>query len=208
VTESAAPASTAPVGTTVTFSASASGCPNPLYQFWVLAPGSTTWQVLHAYSSTATFNWNTTGLAAGTYRYTVWVRDASSAGTGCNSLGCFDAYSPATSYTLTSTPCASVTESAAPTSTTTRGTTVAFTASASGCPHPLYQFWILTPGSTTWQIAQPYSTNATFNWSTTGLPAGTYRYTVWVRDASSTGTGSNSLGTFDAYFPATNYTLT
>jgi hypothetical protein len=206
--ETAAPGSPQLSGTSVTFTATASGCPNPLYQFWILAPGSTTWQVAKAYSSSASFAWNTSGLPAGTYRYTVWVRDASSTGTSCGSLGCFDAYAPATGYALTSQPCISVTESAAPTSTATAGTTVVFTASASGCPHPLYQFWILAAGSTTWQIAQAYSTNATFNWSTTGLPAGTYRYTVWVRDSSSSGTNSNSLGTFDAYSPATAYTLT
>jgi hypothetical protein len=208
VTESAAPVSTAASGTTVVFTASASGCPSPQYQFWTLAPGSTTWMIGQAYSPTATFNWNTTGLAAGSYRYTVWVRNSSSTGTACNNLGCFDAYFPATAYTLTSTPCASVTESAAPVSTAAAGTTVVFTASASGCPNPLYQFWVLAPGSTTWTIGQAYSPTATFNWNTTGKPTGAYRYTVWVRDASSSGTNSNNLGSFDTYFPATTYTLT
>jgi hypothetical protein len=161
-----------------------------------------------AYSPTATFNWSTTGLAAGSYRYTVWVRNSSSTGTACNNLGCFDAFFPATAYTLTSTPCTSVTESAAPVSTAAAGTTVVFAASASGCPNPLYQFWILAPGSTTWTIGQAYSPTATFNWNTTGKPTGAYRYTVWVRDASSAGTNSNNLGSFDTYFPATTYTLT
>jgi len=207
VSESAAPPSTATAGTSVTFTGSASGCPSPLYQFWVLAPGSTTWMIGQAYSPTATFNWNTTGKAAGTYRYTVWVRNSSSTGTSCNNLGCFDTYFAATTYTLTSTPCSSVTESAAPVSTAAAGTTVVFTASASGCANPQYQFWILAPGSTTWTIAQAYSPTATFTWNTTGKPAGAYRYTVWVRDASSAGTNSNNLGTFDTYFPATSYTL-
>jgi hypothetical protein len=31
-------------------------------------------------------------LAAGTYRFSVWVRDASSAGISCNSLGCNDTF--------------------------------------------------------------------------------------------------------------------
>ncbi len=81
------------------------------------------------------------------------------------------------------------------------GTGVAFTAIASGCPHPLYQFWILAPGSHTWTIVQAYSASATLNWTTTGLPAGTYLYTVWIRDAS-------SAAGYDAYFPGTAYTLT
>jgi hypothetical protein len=209
VSEAAAPPSTAASGTTVNFTASGvTGCSSPRYQFWILAPGSTTWTIGQAYSPVATFAWNTTGLPTGIYRYTVWVRDAGSAGTGSNNLGTFDAYFPATNYTLTSTPCTSVTESAAPPSTATRGTTVTFTASGSGCPNPRYQFWILAPGSTTWTIAQAYSPTATLAWNTNGLAPGTWRYTVWVRDASSAGTGSNNLGTFDAYFPATNYTLT
>jgi cell wall-associated protease len=208
VTESAAPVSTAASGTTVTFTAGASGCPNPLYQFWILAPSSSRWTIAQPYSSSTTLSWNTTGKPAGAYLYTVWVRDASSAGTTGNNLGSFDAFFPATVYTLTSTPCASVSESAAPVSTEASGTTVTFTASASGCPNAVYQFWMLAPGSTTWTVVQSYSSNATFTWVTTGKPAGAYRYTVWVRDASSAGTNSNNLGSFDAYFPSTAYTLT
>jgi spore germination protein YaaH len=206
-TDSAAPGSPQLSGTAITFSAGASGCPHPLYQFWVLAPGSSIWKVGQAYSTSATFAWNTTGLPGGTYLYTVWVRDSASPGTSCNSLGCFDTYFPASSYALRS-PCGSVTEAAAPASTAPRGTSITFSATASGCSRPLYQFWILAPGSHTWQIGQAYSSSATFTWNTTGLAAGGYVYTVWVRDASSTGTSSNSLGSFDSYSPATGYTLT
>jgi hypothetical protein len=56
-------------------------------------------------------------------------------------------------------------------------------------------------------IAQAYSASATFNWNTAGLPAGTYRFSVWVRDASSPGATSTSLGTFDAFVGA-SYVLT
>ena len=38
------------------------------YEFWTLAPGSSTWQLARGYSATAGFTWNTTGKAAGTYR--------------------------------------------------------------------------------------------------------------------------------------------
>ena len=207
MTASAAPASPQAPGTAVAFTGSAVGCTSPLYQFWTLAPGSSTWVVAQAYSSNATFNWNTTGKAAGAYRVSVWVRDASSAGAFCNSLGCDDAFVPGFLYTLTSTPCTSVTASAAPNSPQARGTAITITGTASGCSSPLYEFWILPPGSSTWTIAQAYSSNATFAWSTTGLPAGTYRYSVWVRDASSSGVSCNSLGCNDAFVPGTAYTL-
>ena len=201
LTASAAPLSPSTPGTAVTFTGSASGCTNPLYQFWTLAPGSSTWIVAKAYSTSATFQWNTSGLAFGTYRYSVWARDAGSAGTNSNGLGSYDAFVPGTAYTLASTACTSATASAAPASSVATGTAVTFTAVASGCPNPRYQFWVLAPGSTTWQVGQAYSTSATYSWTTLGLPAGTYRYSVWVRDAGSS-------GSYDAYFPGTAYTLT
>src|SRR5260370_26788968 len=84
--------------------------------------------------------------------------------------------------------CTSVTASAAPASPQAPGTAVTFTGVASGCGStPLYQFWILPPGSSTWTIAQAYSSSATFNWTTTGLAAGLYHFSVWVRDSSSSG---------------------
>ena len=143
------------------------------------------------YSSSATFAWNTTP-PAGTYRYSVWVRDASSS-------AAYDGYFPGAVYTLTTTPCTSVTASAAPASPQAAGTVITITASASGCANPRYEIWILPPGGT-WTIVQPYSSTATFTWQTT--PAtGTYRYSVWVHDASSS-------ATYDTYFPGTAYTLT
>jgi hypothetical protein len=171
VTDSAAPSATSPAGTTVTFTASASGCAQPLYQFWILAPGSHTWQIVQPYSSTATYSWKTTGLPGGSYLYTVWARDASSTGAACSYLGCNDAFFPGTAYSLTTQACTSVTDSAAPASPSLPGTTVSFTAIASGCAHPLYQFWILAPGSHTWQIVQAYSSSTTFTRSGPATPA-------------------------------------
>jgi hypothetical protein len=191
VTASAAPASPQSAGTPVAITASASGCPNARYEFWILTSGGS-WTIAQSYSGAATFNWNTTP-PAGIYRYSVWVRDASSASG-------YDAFFPGTTYTLTTTPCTSVTASPAPSSPQAHGTPVTITASASGCSNPRYEFWILAPGAS-WTIVQTYSSTATFSWNTTGLPAGIYRYSVWVRDNS-------SAAAYDAYFPGTTYTLT
>src|SRR5439155_300410 len=130
---------------------------------------------------------------AGTYRYSVWARDASS-------TAAYDAFSPGTAYTLTTQHCTSASASAAPASAQAAGTTVTLTGSASGCPNPRYEFWVQTPGSSCRAVVLAYSSSATFNWNTTGLPAGNYRYSVWVRDAS-------SGAAYDAYFPGTAYTL-
>jgi hypothetical protein len=198
VTSSAAPSSPSVPGTSVAFTASGAGCPSPLYEFWILAPGGS-WTVAQAYSTSATFNWNTTGQGPGAYRFSVWVRDAGSGGTSCNSLGCSDAFVPGFAYTITGA-CTSVTASASPASPQTAGTAVTVTASAASCANPRYEFWIKPPAGS-WTVAQGYSASATFSWNTTGLPGGTYSYSVWARDNTS-GAG------YDAYFPGTAYTLT
>jgi hypothetical protein len=194
----AAPPSASVAGSTVVVTGHANGCPNPLYQFWTLAPGAPSWQPAQAYSTTSTFSWDTTGLAAGTYGLGVWVRDASSSGTSGNGSGRWDAYAFA-QYQVTATPCTSVSLSASPPSQAAHGTPVTVTAHASGCPNPQFEFWTLAPGAPSWQLARSYSSSNTFSWTTTGLVPGTYYVAVWVRDASSIGTGGNSFGRWDVY---------
>jgi hypothetical protein len=91
---------------------------------------------------------------------------------------------------------------------TTIGTPVVFTATGT-CPdaNPVYQFWVLAPGASSWTVVQPYSTSNTLTWSTAGKAPGAYQVGVWVRDASSAGAFSNSFGTWDV-FGETVYSLT
>src|SRR5260370_10581236 len=89
--------------------------------------------MVQAYSTSAAWQWSTSGATAGTYFVAVWARDSNSAGTSGNNFGRWDAFS-STQYTLSSSACSSVSISSA---------AVTFTAHASGCPNPLYQFWIL-----------------------------------------------------------------
>jgi hypothetical protein len=84
----------------VTTITAVAACPNPLYEFWMLAPGSTTWVDVQAYGPTATFPFDSTGQAKGTYRFSIWARDASSIGTSSNALGRWDKYASA-SVTVT-----------------------------------------------------------------------------------------------------------
>ena len=207
VNDTPSPASPQLSGTSITFTATSIGCPHPLYQFWILPPGGS-WQIVKAYSSTTTLTWDTSGLAPGNYLYTAWARDASSNGVQCSSFGCNDAFFAAQTFKLTSQPCTSVTDTPSPPSPATSGTTVTFKATSSGCPNPLYQFWLKPPGGT-WQIVQAYSSSDTFTWTQANIPPpGTYLYTVWARDASSQGTQCSSLGCNDAYFAAQPYQLT
>ena len=209
VTATAAPSGTAKAGTIILVTGVAVGCPNPLYEFFVLNPGGS-WAVAQPYSPRATFNWDTNGPEpAGVYYYSVWVRDAASIGTNSSSLGTYDAFAPGAAYTLTITYCTSVTASAAPPSPSAQGTTVVITAVAVGCTNPRYEFWIKAPGSSTWQMAQGYSnsSSATFTWDTTTVN-GTYTYSVWVRDNSSPGKFAQFLSSFDAYYAGTVYNVT
>ncbi|TME38542.1 MAG: hypothetical protein E6I61_12970, partial [Chloroflexi bacterium] len=192
VTDSPSPGSPQLRGTSVTFTATSTNCPNPLYQFWILPPGGI-WQVAKAYSSANTFTWNTLGLAPGNYLYTAWARDAASTAP-------YDAFFAAQSYSLTLQSCTSVSDTPSPGSPQLTGTSITFTAASTGCPNPRYQFWILPPGGS-WQIVKPYSSANTFTWNTTGLAAGNYLYTAWARDAAST-------APYDAYFAAQTFNLT
>lgn len=203
LTASSAPPSTADVATTVTITGSATGCPNPLYEFWLLPPAGT-WTLAHAYSTSNTFTWVTSGKSTGSYRFSVWARDASSPGSGGTPPNTYDAFS-AFQYTLTTSTCTGMSASSAPPNATTAGTPVTITGAATGCPNPLYEFWLLSPRGA-WTLVQPYSSRTTFDWTTTGKAAGSYRFSVWARDASSRGTSGVSPNTYDT-FSAFQYTL-
>ena len=206
VSASASPSSPQAAGTAITVTGFPFGCPNPRFQFELLASGSQTWQVVQPYSANSTFNWDTTEAVNGTYRFIVKVRDTSSVGVFSNYASSWDAYA-SMPYTLTSTPCSSVTASSQPSGSALSGTPVTITGAATGCPSPRYQFEMLAPGSQVWQVVQAYSAASTFNWNTTGAAKGTYRFIVKARDRNSAGTSSNYASSWDAYV-SIPYTLT
>lgn len=204
VSVGSSPSGSATVGAPVTVTGTATGCldPSPLYEFWILTPGASTWQAAQPYSTSASYPWPTTGLAPGTYRFSVWVKDSSS-------TAAYDAFNASLYYTLTPDACSAVGVSASPPGSASRGTTVTVTASGT-CPdpNPTYEIWMLAPGSSTWQIVKPYSTTATFTWDTTMYAPGTYRFSVWVKDASSAGLYSNGMGSYDAFNASLYYGVT
>lgn len=207
VSVTATPASPAGTGTSVSITAHAVGCPNPQYHFGILAPGGSSYQLAQDYSTSNTYTWKTAGLPSGTYRFSIWARDANSSGVYGNSAGRWDAYDNSTTYRLTSPSCSAVTVTIAPASPSPAGTKVTVTAHATGCPNPLYHFGVMAPNGTGYSLAQDYSTSATYTWDTTGLAPGTYRFSVWARDANSAGTQGNSLGRWDAYNNDTTYSV-
>ena len=178
VTVSAAP-TTVSSGTHVTVTAVATGCPtSPLYEYWVRPATSSTWQMVQAYGTSATYDWNSTGAAPGTVYLGVHARDA-------GSPAAYDAVA-STPVTVTAPSCTSVSVSALPTSVSS-GTHVTVTASATGCTNsPRYEFWLRPASSSSWQLVQGYGTSATYDWNSTGAAAGTVYLGVHARDANST----------------------
>lgn len=165
------------IGTSINFTAVGSGGSGSYnYEFYYQAPGTTTWVKAQAYSSSATWAWNTAGLAAGTYNIGVWVKVAGStpaAGYDKVSIISFTVSSPAATG-MTFTPSLASPQPV--------GANVTFTAVGSGGSGSYnYEFYYQAPNSTTWVKAQPYSNTATWTWNTTGLAKGKYQIGAWVK---------------------------
>jgi len=162
------------------------GCTSPQYQFWLTTPGGVL-KVEQAYGG-ATWTWDTTGLAAGTYQVTVWARQT-------GSTARYEAYF-VRAYQLTVVECNSASIAASPTSPQATGAQITFTATSAACSSPRYEFWELPPGGT-WRMVKPYGTGTTFNWDSTGAPAGDYSFAVWaVATGSASGYDSYALTNF------------
>src|SRR5205814_2282008 len=164
-------------GASITFAAYASRCPGAVFRFWLQAKGGP-WTIKQDYGSN-TWVWDTNGFAPGTYEVGVgaWAKSSSSSRT-------YDAYFIRT-YRLDVGRCTAVSMTSSPPAPQTAGTSITFIASATGCTAPDYQFWELSPSGTSWQVARPYGSGATFAWNTTGK-SGPYRLGVWARQAGST----------------------
>ena len=202
------PAAPMPPSTKVTLSGTASGCPSPLYQFWVQPPAGQ-WAILQAYSATPTASWDTTGLATGTYLFDIWVRNSGSTAPWETHI------SPNPTYLLQAgAPCTAVTWNApSPAQPQKPGTTVTLGGVAGGCPNPLYQFWVQTPGAA-WTILQAYSSKSSALWTpSAGGPTGTYLFDIWVKQLGSSASWEAHISPNPTYLiqtgpPCTSSTLT
>jgi hypothetical protein len=170
------------VGTPVHFTATASGCSMPQYQWWVRDP-SANWAIAQSYGNTSPmFAWNTAGLVPGTYLVGVWAD-----GIRPTTTSSYDTYSFVT-YTLTVPApqvCSSVNIAPDLASPRAPGTAVTFTATTLGCNSPNYRFFVAPPGGTFTEV-QAYSSTGTLVWNTSGSSPGPWQIGVWVRQSGST----------------------
>jgi spore germination protein YaaH len=171
-TIAASPATPQFTNASITMTASASGCTNPQFRFWIQTPGGA-WSVVRDYSTSPTYTWTNTATP-GNYRIEVDAR--------ANPSGPYDTYT-VVADSLRMCSAAGLTSSKG--SPQAPGTTVVFTATSTCPATPEYRFWIRDLAGR-WGIAQDYSTTNTFAWNSTGKPQGTYGVEVDVRDQGST----------------------
>lgn len=170
-------------GTPIVISGSSNGCTSPQYQFWLMAPGGA-FVVKQAFSADATWSWDTTGYAPGTYQVGVWAKQSGSS-------AAYDAFNIST-YRLDVGSCTAATISASPTLPQTVGTSITFTVSSTDCGTPQFEFWRVSGLGTKWSVVQAYGSETTLVWDTTGLAPGAYRFGVWARQSGS----GNSYDTY------------
>ncbi len=169
-------------GAQITFTAAGSGgSGNYQYYYTIFNPNTGTWSAGQAYSSNASWTWNTTGLGTGAYTIQVWAR---SAGSTAN----YEAWT-GVKFTLGTPPPAAtgVTLTMNQQSPQQSGTQITFTAAASGGSGSYqYYFTVFNPNTGIWSAGQAYSSNGSWTWNTTGLGTGKYIVQVWARSVGST----------------------
>jgi hypothetical protein len=170
-------------GTVIRFTASASGGSGTYeYKFWERGPATNyAWTVIRDYSPSNTLQWDSTGKA-GDNNITVWVRSAGSD---------IDAWDPQRGagrdfiiQDVSNSQPSSVRLATSVASPQNEGTSVRFTATASGGSGSYeYKFWERGPATNyAWTVIRDYSTSNTLQWDSTGK-AGDNNIAVWVRSA-------------------------
>jgi len=174
-------------GATITWSATPIGGTAPYQYQWWIYNGS--WAQATAWGSANTYAW-TPSVANANYRVAVWVRSAGSTAQYEATAERYFAISGA-AVTTPPPPPPSTTPSAPPTGVTISanmsqpqllGTTITWTAAASGGGTYEYQWWTYNGSSWT---SQPWTTSNTFAWQPTTASSGS-RVAVWVRRVGST----------------------
>jgi len=175
-------------GTSVSFTASSTGCVSALYQFWLLSPGASKWVVVKNFSSGSTWTLDTSKYPAGNFQVGVRVKQASSPRS-------YDAYFISTYWVSPRAGCVVTGLSPSPAPPQVSGAAVTFTPTQAGCSHQ-YKFWILVPGGT-WKVVQNYSSKSTWTWNTAGARPGMYQVGVWEgRSTSPSSYESYAISTF------------
>jgi hypothetical protein len=175
---SSTPAPPVMVGTSMTWTVSATGGVAPLqYKFWLFNEGTAAWTLLQDYTTSNQITW--TATTAGTYHLQVWVRSAGSSATN-------DAWGNSASFgVVASTGLTVLSVYATPSTGATVGSTVTWWVLANGGIAPRqYKFLLHNLATDAWTVLRDYSTSNQAPWVPTA--AGSYQVQAWVRSAGST----------------------
>jgi spore germination protein YaaH len=164
------PGSPEPPGAVLRFTATSTGCSQPTYEFWVKYPNGT-WVMKRGFGS-GTWYWNTAGLPVGTYAVGVWANQAGNPTKKAEAIA-------AVTYKIAIMPNCATASLAPPTATQEAGTSVAFTASSTGCGTAWYEYWVQFPDGK-WYLKRGFSLDPNWTWNTTGRAPGTYKVQVWA----------------------------
>ena len=171
-----------PVGTTVTFSAGASGGASPYsYKWWVKLNGGA-WTLLQDWSTSTTLAW--TPNASGTYAIGIWARSngVTADGPQTSAIAEFGVSAPLQlpppPSPLVNPPTSAWIGVDRPSPQPT-GTALTFSASASGGASPYsYKWWVKKDGGA-WTVLRDWSTSATL--TLTPTTSGAYAIGIWGR---------------------------
>jgi hypothetical protein len=199
-----------PAGSTITFTATASGGASPYQYKWWLNAGSG-WYVARDWAQGNTWTWTPWVVNSG-YQVSVWVRNATTtADTYENNQssgiinfpigGTSQAPPPATpSSTPSAGPLTLTSLAADRPAPQPAGSSITFTAAASGGASPYQYKWWIYDGAN-WIIAQQWTTSNRWTW-TPSAGNSSYRVAVWVRNAgSSTDVYDNSGSSGSLAYP-------
>jgi hypothetical protein len=197
------PGNTAPPGTTVTWTATASSCDigAPTYQFWLHDPSGSWTSVQN--STSPTWVWSTaTSTTPGNYDLQVWIKNSDSSNE-------YDAYAGASFALSAVTNCSSVTASTTPSGHTSVGDAVTIASSAScGSSTPEFQIWMKPPGGP-YALLQDYGTSTAYNWDTSSAAPGSYSFQVWARAVGSPSPYDSYTGfSYSLATPCSDVTMT
>jgi hypothetical protein len=173
------------IGAVVTLTATASGCANPEFRFWLITsnpPG--VGLVVQAWYAQDTFTWKTADWA-GTGNYGLRV-DARHAGATSDSEEATTSQDFVLNPVTAGPACTSVTIAASHAQSQPAGSSFAFTATADGCPSPEFQWW-LTDTNGVGLLVQSWSSTASYTATTSvNSPLGDYSIKVEARQAGDT----------------------
>ncbi|HSL23387.1 MAG TPA: Ig-like domain-containing protein [Vicinamibacterales bacterium] len=182
------------IGTTITWTATASPAGAYQYQFWRYSKTSGLWTMVRDYAASNTFVWAPSLAEAGIYAIEARVRTI-------GSTAMFESYLTTRQFAITPTPPPVVSSlTASPGSPRTQGTAITLTASATGGSGTLeYEFWDRNLTAGTWTLIRAYGATNAATWTATGV--GTHQFQVNVRSAV------NAWMPFESYAMSANFVV-